>query len=64
MSKKITYDAAYAELSQILNTLQDEDTSLDELSTLLKRANELADYCKTKLRSIEEEIEKISPTEQ
>lgn len=61
MSKKnMTYDAAYAELNYILSSLQKEDVSLDDLSDKLKRAAELSDFCKTKLRSIEEDIEKIS----
>ncbi|HLO57047.1 MAG TPA: exodeoxyribonuclease VII small subunit [Saprospiraceae bacterium] len=61
MSKKnMTYDAAYAELNNILSSLQKEDVSLDDLSDKLKRAAELSDFCKTKLRSIEEDIEKIS----
>jgi len=61
MSKKnMTYDAAYAELNNILSSLQKEDVSLDDLSEKLKRAAELSDFCKTKLRSIEEDIEKIS----
>jgi exodeoxyribonuclease VII small subunit len=64
MSKKnMTYDTAYAELTQILTALQDEETSLDELSTLLKRASELSEFCKVKLRAIEEDIEKITPSE-
>ena len=61
MSKKnMTYDAAYAELNNILSFLQKVDVSLDDLSDKLKRAAELSDFCKTKLRSIEEDIEKIS----
>ncbi|HMR89148.1 MAG TPA: exodeoxyribonuclease VII small subunit [Saprospiraceae bacterium] len=61
MSKKnMTYDAAYAELNNILSSLQKDDVSLDDLSEKLKRAAELSDFCKTKLRSIEEDIEKIS----
>ncbi len=61
MSKKnMTYDTAYAELNEILASLQKEDVSLDDLSDKLKRAAELSDFCKTKLRSIEEDIEKIS----
>ncbi len=60
MSKKnMTYDAAYAELNTILSSLQMEDVSLDDLSDKLKRAAELSDFCKTKLRSIEDDIEKI-----
>ncbi len=63
MSKKLTYDAAFSELNKILNELQSEDTGLDMLSERLKRAAELTDFCKTKLRTIEADIEKISPSE-
>lgn len=61
-NKNMTYDAAYAELNTILQTLQMEDVSLDDLSDKLKRAAELSDFCKTKLRTIEDDIEKIGMT--
>ena len=65
MSKKnMTYDAAYAELNKILASIQSDETGLDDLSDKLKKAAELSEYCKTKLRSIEEDIEKISPVAQ
>ncbi len=64
MSKKMTYDTAYAELNNILVSLQSEETGLDDLSEKLKRAAELSEFCKSKLRSIETDIEKISPSEQ
>ena len=64
MSKKLTYDAAFAELSKILNDLQSEDTGLDQLSDMLKRAAELTEFCKAKLRTIEEDIDKVNPSEQ
>jgi exodeoxyribonuclease VII small subunit len=60
MSKKLTYDAAFAELSKILNDLQSEDTGLDQL----KKAAELTEFCKAKLRTIEEDIDKVNPSEQ
>lgn len=62
MSKKMTYDTAFAELNTILVSLQSEVTGLDDLSEKLKKAAELAEFCKTKLRSIEDEIEKINPS--
>jgi len=64
MSKKMTYDTAYAELNNILISLQSEETGLDDLSEKLKRAAELSEFCKSKLRSIESDIEKVSPSEQ
>ncbi len=60
----MTYDTAYAELNNILVSLQSEETGLDDLSEKLKRAAELSEFCKSKLRSIETDIEKISPSEQ
>jgi exodeoxyribonuclease VII small subunit len=61
MSKKLTYDSAYAELNKILASLQSDEVSLDEISDKLKRAAELSAFCKSKLRSIEEDLEKINP---
>ncbi len=58
----MTYDSAYQELNKILEELQSENTGLEDLSNKLKRAIELAEFCKTRLRSIEEDIEKISNT--
>lgn len=59
MNKKLTYDAAFAELNQILADLQSDETGLETLSIKLKRAAELSEFCKEKLRSIEADIEKI-----
>lgn len=64
MSKKLTYDAAFAELCKILNNLQSDDTGLDQLSDMLKKAAELTEFCKAKLRTIEEDIDKVNPSEQ
>jgi exodeoxyribonuclease VII small subunit len=63
MSKIMTYDAAYAELNKILTSIQSDETGLDDLSQKLKKAAELSEYCKTKLRSIEAEIDKINPSD-
>ena len=60
----MTYDTAYAELNNILVSLQSDETGLDDLSEKLIRAAELSEFCKSKLRSIETDIEKISPSEQ
>ena len=62
MSKKLSYDSAYAELNKILASLQSDEVSLDEISDKLKRAAQLSAFCKSKLRSIEEDLEKINTT--
>ncbi len=60
MAKKLSYDSAFAELNQILESLQAQETGLDEMSEKLKRAAELSTFCKERLRTIEAEIEKSS----
>lgn len=59
MAKKLTYDSAFAELNEILETLQDENTGLDDISVKITRAKELSDFCHQKLRTLEEDIAKI-----
>ncbi len=56
--KKLTYEEAYRELENILLQLQEEDVSMENLPDLVQRAGELVDYCREKLRSIEEKVEK------
>ncbi|RLD21926.1 MAG: exodeoxyribonuclease VII small subunit [Bacteroidetes bacterium] len=57
--KKQTYESAYAELQTILNAIQSEEVSLDALATQLKRAKELVQFCKEKLRAVELELEDV-----
>lgn len=53
---KITYDKAFAELNQILDDIQSEDASIDQIAVKSKRANELLKFCRDKLRTIEEQV--------
>ena len=58
MSKnKLTFQAAYHELETIVQQLESEKTDLDQLSDLVKRANELVKFCQGKLRETEKELE-------
>jgi len=50
------YDKAYQELQQILADIQQPDSSLEDLAKKLKRAKELVNKCKAKLRDIESDI--------
>ncbi len=60
MKKEIlNYDTAYLELQQILSDIQQDVTGLDELSDKIKRAAELVNFCKHKLRATELEIQKL-----
>jgi len=53
---KITYDKAFAELNQILDDIQSEDVSIDQIAVKSKRANELLKFCREKLRTIETQV--------
>lgn len=59
MKKTSTYEAAYKELQEILDDLKTDEITIDELETKVKRAAKLAKYCSEKLRTTEENLEKI-----
>jgi exodeoxyribonuclease VII small subunit len=63
MKNKLSFDAAYSEMEKILTEIQSDDTGLEELSAKLKRATELAEFCKKRLREIEDDIEKINQSQ-
>ncbi|NJL76164.1 MAG: exodeoxyribonuclease VII small subunit [Saprospiraceae bacterium] len=53
----LTYDQALAELEQLLEDLQAQAISVDDLATKSRRANELLAFCREKLRQIEADIQ-------
>ena len=62
---KLNYDKAFAELNQILDDLQTDTISIDEIAKKSKRATELLDFCRKKLRTIENEVfENLSDEEE
>lgn len=56
----LTYEAAAAELQQIVRDLQDEMAGIDELGAKIARATELIRFCRERLRMTEEEIAKLT----
>lgn len=56
MKDTLSYKAALAELQAIVAALQSGEIKIDELAEKSKRAAELVDFCKTKLRSIEQAV--------
>lgn len=52
----LSYEAALQELQQILNDLQGEQSSIDELTARSARASELIAYCRQKLRDTEAKL--------
>ncbi|MBP7273091.1 MAG: exodeoxyribonuclease VII small subunit [Saprospiraceae bacterium] len=55
----LTYDAAMSELQAILDALQQQTISIDDMIVKSKRAAELITFCKEKLRSIENETKEL-----
>ncbi|MBR4912429.1 MAG: exodeoxyribonuclease VII small subunit [Bacteroidales bacterium] len=58
MSNELTYTAAFEELKEIVDQLENDSISVDELSEKMKRATKLMKICKDKLTKTEEEINK------
>jgi len=61
MSKKnLNYTDAMLELEEILNGLENNELSIDVLTEKAKRAAELIEFCRTKLKGTENELKKIN----
>jgi exodeoxyribonuclease VII small subunit len=59
MKANLTFELAFKELEEISNEIREETVSIDKLAAKVKRANELIQYCKEKLRNTEVEVNKI-----
>jgi exodeoxyribonuclease VII small subunit len=59
MENKLTYTEAIAELETIVEEIENEDISVDDLSEKVKRASELIRLCKTKLTKTEQEVNEV-----
>ena len=57
--KKITYNEALSEIEQIIESIENNEFEVDELSLKVKRVSELLSFCKDKLHKTEIEIENI-----
>ena len=58
-STPLTYTTAMTELSDIVQAMQEGKITIDDLPARVQRAAELIEFCKTKLRSTEGELEKL-----
>jgi exodeoxyribonuclease VII small subunit len=58
-NEDLNYETAHAELEKILEDLQNEAVGMDVLGEKIRRAAELIQFCKTRLRQTEDEISKI-----
>jgi exodeoxyribonuclease VII small subunit len=55
----LTYEKAYAELSEIAKALESETITVDELAEKVKRGAFLINFCKTKLQTTETDVNTI-----
>ena len=55
---EITYTAAFEELKEIVDQLENDNVSVDELTEKMKRATVLMKICRDKLMKTEEEVNK------
>lgn len=58
-TENLSYENAYRELKSIMDELQNDEVSVDVLTTKVKRAAELLTFCNKKLRETEKEISAV-----
>lgn len=58
-SAQPSYEQALNELRRIAEAIENESVSIDELADKVKRASELVEYCREKLRNTEAELDKV-----
>lgn len=54
--KNFSYKEALKEIETIVKKIENEEADIDELSQMVKRALNLLDSCKKKLKSTEDEL--------
>ena len=59
MSEEMKYEAAFAQLQDIVRKMENDEFSIDEIAVQLKEAQRLIKFCKDKLTKTEAEISKI-----
>ena len=59
MKTELNYQKAYDELQKIITEIEGEKIPLDKLADKMKKAKELLQYCREKLRDTENAIREI-----
>ena len=57
--KNINYSEAIAEIEMIVEKIENNELDIDDLAQNVRRVAELIKFCKAKLKTTEEEVEKI-----
>lgn len=58
-TKEISYNKAIEEVEKILRSLDEENRDMETLVKDVRKAVELLDSCKVRLKAAEEEIDKL-----
>lgn len=58
-SSSLDYTLAFEELQRIVSEIEQGEISVDELSDKVKRAAELIRFCRNRLTTTEEDVNKI-----
>lgn len=59
MAKEVKYEDAVHQLEDIVEKLENNELDIDEMTTQLKKAQQLIKLCKDRLTKTDEEIQKI-----
>ena len=59
MKEEQKYEAAFAQLQDIVRKMENDEYSIDEIAVQLQTAQRLIKFCKDKLTKTDEEIKKI-----
>ena len=59
MENNLTYEVAMEELKEIALQIDNESVTVDVLAEKVKRASELIEFCQSKLKTTETEINQI-----
>ena len=61
MKKKenLTFDEPYTKLEAILHKIESNELGVEELLENIKEATTLIDYCKNRLKTIDQEVAKL-----
>jgi exodeoxyribonuclease VII small subunit len=57
--KKQTYREAINEIEAILNSIENDELDVDELTGKVQKVTQLLKFCKDKLYKTQEEVEKV-----
>ena len=55
----MNYEVAVQQLESIVQRMENDELDIDELTTELKKAQQLIKMCKAKLTKVDEDIKKI-----